>query len=125
MLRWKRPIRIIDSNSWSCADYPIKCWSYCMRLSYKTGCLLSKPCSASVHFCPFFQRVFVFSILVFGPAGGALCMCTLFCKMLDFVCWEAVVYVWEEAERVSVKLLRSYFCLEVSWNKVLEENLMG
>lgn len=46
-------------------------------------------------------------------------MCTLFRKMLDLDCWGAVVYVWEEAERVSAKLLCSYSCLEVSWIKVL------
>lgn len=25
-------------------------------------------------------------------------------KMLEFDCWEAVVPIWEEAERISVKL---------------------
>lgn len=59
-------------------------WSYCMKVFCETSCLLSKSCSASVHFCPLLQRGFIFSF--FSPAGERLCVCSFFSKMLEWTC---------------------------------------
>lgn len=62
----------------------IRCWSYCMKLFCETSCLLSKSCSASVHFCPLLQRGFIFSF--FSPAGEGLCICSFFSEMWEWTC---------------------------------------